>query len=249
MYIIYLFLFLLGIVFGSFLNVCIIRYQNKESITRGRSHCMTCRHQLGPLDMVPLFSWIFLRGKCRYCKAPISPRYPIVEALTGLAFMLIFYKYQFTIYTPVYIVASLFLIVAAFIDIDIMIIPDRTHVALIICALIITYFHPENINSQLIGAICVSLPLLAVAYITKGIGYGDVKLMFSAGLLFGYKAIIFIFVVGAILGSIYGIYQMRVKKIDGKSEMSLGPHLILAIYIYIAIGNQLINWYLGSFFS
>lgn len=245
---IYIYLFIIGIVLGSFLNVCIIRYQNKESIVKGRSHCMNCNHQLGPLDLIPLFSWIFLRGKCKYCKFPISKRYPIVEALTGFIFILIFYKFQFTIYTPVYIFASLFLIVAAFIDIDIMIIPDRTHFILVICAFIIAYYYPENISSMLIGSICVSIPLFVVAYITKGIGYGDVKLMLSAGLLFGYQAIIFIFITGSILASLYGIYQLRFKEANGRSEMSLGPHLILGIYLYMLFGQTLINWYLSSFF-
>lgn len=247
MFIIYLAIFIIGIVFGSFLNVCIIRYQNKESIIKGRSHCMSCNHKLQPLDLIPLFSWIFLGGKCRYCKAPISKRYPIVEALTGLIFILIFYKYQFTIYTPVYMFASLFLIVAAFIDIDIMIIPDRTHIVLILCAFVIAYFYPDKIKSMLIGAVCVSVPLFIVAYITKGIGYGDVKLMFSAGLLFGYQAIIFIFIIGAVIASLFGIYQMRFKGAEGNSEMSLGPHLILGIYIYMLIGQPMINWYLSSF--
>jgi leader peptidase (prepilin peptidase)/N-methyltransferase len=129
-----------------------------------------------------------------------------------------------------------------------MIIPDKTHIILIIAAAIIAYYYPENISSMVIGSICVSIPLFIIAYITKGIGYGDVKLMFSAGLLFGYQAIIFIFVIGSIIASIYGIYQMRIKKANGKSEMSLGPHLILAIYLYISFGNNLISWYISSFF-
>jgi len=210
---------------------------------------MSCNHQLEPLDLIPIFSWLFLAGKCRYCKAKISFRYPLIEAITGLVFVFIFYKFQWTIYTPVYLLASCFLIVAAVIDIDIMIIPDRTHIILIICSFIIAYFFPENIFSMLIGSICISIPLFVIAYLTKGIGYGDVKLMFSAGLLFGYKAIIFIFVIGTILASIYAIYQMRIKKANGKSEMSLGPHLILAIYLYLGFGNNLINWYLTSFFN
>ena len=246
--IIYIFVFILGINLGSFLNVCIIRYQNHESIVFGRSHCMSCQHQLGPLDLIPLFSWLFLKGKCRYCQKPISARYPIVEALTGLIFVFIFNKFMFNYETIIYWTASLFLIVAAFVDLDTMIIPDRTHVVLIICAIILAIMYPENIQSMLIGSICISIPLFLIAYITKGIGYGDVKLMFSAGLMLGYQAIIFIFISGAILASIYAIYQMRFKKASGKAEMSLGPHLILAIYLYLAIGQPLINWYLGTFF-
>lgn len=248
MWLFYLYVFALGLIIGSFINVCALRYDTKEDAIHGRSHCPQCNHTLRYYDLIPLFSWIFLKGKCRYCKAKISIRYPLIELITAIVFVLIFNKFLISYQTIIYLIIATTLIYAALVDMQIMIIPDRTHIILVICAIILILFNNTTLFDKLIGALIVSIPLLIIAYITKGMGYGDVKLMASAGLILGVKGIILSIIIGSILGSIYGIIQMRTNDANSKTEMPLGPHLIIAIIFTMLYGNTIINWYIQTFF-
>jgi leader peptidase (prepilin peptidase)/N-methyltransferase len=118
-------IFLLGIMMGSFFNVCIYRIPLSMSVIRPSSHCESCSHALAPLDLIPIFSWVLLGRKCRYCKAPISIRYPMVEFLTGLLFLLLYLKFQLSFSFFIYLFFVSILVIIAFIDIDHRIIPDR----------------------------------------------------------------------------------------------------------------------------
>lgn len=248
MLIFYLYTFILGLVFGSFINVCALRYNSDTKATKGRSKCPNCDHTLAWYDLIPLFSYISTGGKCRYCHNKISSRYPIVELLFAVVYTLVFYVYGLTLTTLIYLVVVSVLLYAALVDLETMFIPDRTHVILILCGIALIIIDPSTLTSSLIGAVIVSIPLFILAYITKGMGYGDVKLMASAGLVIGYANIIFAMALGAIIGAIIGIYKMRVESASGKTEMALGPSLIAAIIIAILCGNQLITWYLTTFF-
>ena len=124
----YSFIFLIGICIGSFINVCIYRIPNNISVAKGRSFCPTCSHQLHALDLVPLFSYLLLGKKCRYCHTSISPRYFGVELLTGILFILVFYKYQFTLLTLLHFIFISLLIVIAYIDYDTMDIYEYNHI-------------------------------------------------------------------------------------------------------------------------
>lgn len=243
-----LFIFIFGLIIGSFLNVCIYRYQSGESIAKGRSHCQNCDHSLSWYELIPVFSWIFLGGKCKNCKQPISIRYPLVECLTGLLFVGVFLVYGFTFDTLIYFLFVSILVMAGFVDYDSMIIPDRTHVVCILCGVLLIVLHPDELTSKLIGAAIVSIPLFLIAYFTKGMGYGDVKLMASAGLVLGWPNILLAFLLGSVIASIYGIITSRINNTSLKSEMPFGPHLVISILICLFVGNQLINWYLTSFF-
>ena len=245
---IYLYVFVLGTVIGSFLNVCIIRYQNGEPIARGRSHCMSCHHQLAWYDLVPVFSWLFLKGRCRYCGKPISARYPLVEALTGILYVLVLNRFGFTWDTLIYFVLVSVCVYAGFVDYDSMIIPDRTHILFVICGVLLLLLHPGLMKDRLIGAAVVSLPMLAVAYFTKGMGYGDVKLLAAAGFVLGWKSILFVLALGSVLASIVALSQMKRKNLTGKSEMPLGPYLVIAIVFVLLYGDPIIQWYVTSFF-
>jgi leader peptidase (prepilin peptidase) / N-methyltransferase len=239
---------LLGLVIGSFLNVCIYRYQTKEPISRGRSHCPKCNHTLSWYELIPLFSWIGLRGKCKSCHQPISIQYPIVESITAICFLLIYLKFGITFDTLIYFIFASILIMAAVIDLQTMIIPDRTHIICILCGILLLILHPTQLLDKAIGAVIVCIPLLIIAYVTKGMGYGDVKLMGAAGFVLGWQNILFAMMLGSITASVIGIITTRIKKISLKTEMPLGPHLIFGILICLLYGNQLINWYLTSFF-
>lgn len=219
-YIIYIvFAFIFGSCIGSFLNVVIYRSQTGESVVHGNSHCTTCGERIKAIDLIPIFSWLFLRGKCRSCDDKISPRYMLVEALTGGLFAL-----AMSVYSPSYefyvgILLFSFLICLSFIDIDIMEIPYWTTISIAVLGIIniitqiVVYSQPTKavIFEALIGAICISLPFAVIA-LFGGIGGGDVQLMAASGLLLGFK-IIPAALIGIILGAIYGVYlKIRQKR-------------------------------------
>ncbi|MEG0076406.1 prepilin peptidase [Anaerorhabdus sp.] len=239
---------ILGLVIGSFLNVCILRYQSHEPISKGRSHCPKCNHTLSWYELIPLFSWIGLKGKCKHCHQPISIQYPIVESLTAICFLILYLKFGITLDTLIYFIFASVLIYAAVIDLQTMIIPDRTHILCLLCGVLLLILHPSQLADRLIGAVVVCIPLLIIAYLTKGMGYGDVKLMGAAGFVLGWQNILLAMMIASITASIVGIISTRMKKTSLKSEMPLGPHLIFAILFCLVYGQSLINWYLSSFF-
>lgn len=219
----FLIVFLFGITIGSFLNVLIYRIPLKLDFVKGRSFCPNCKHQLKAIDLVPIFSFMFLQGKCRYCKAKISPRYPLIEGLCGVLFVLNFYVIGFD--TPLMILRSVIacaltaaLIVVAMIDFDCMIIPNGMIVTLfIIAALSFCYTGLNGIASRIIGMFIVSLPLLLfAAFIPGSFGGGDVKLMAACGLLLGWKNTLLATFIGIILGGIAAL--IAVAKNKGKNE-------------------------------
>lgn len=256
---IYIYIFIVGIIIGSFLNVCIYRIPAKESIVKGSSHCMSCGHKLMWLDLFPLFSWLFLRGKCRYCGAKISKRYPIIESITGILFVLAFLKFPLfdkdLSFQPknllngvIYCAFFAVLVVVSMIDFDTKEIPDRFH--LIILALgIISFLTTSPISldawhSRLIGLGIVSLPLCLLSWLTDGIGEGDAKLTAVAGFLIGGKAIVFAFVVAAIIASIYGVvHKIRSKE----NEIPFGPFLSIGIVAGVMLAEPVVSWYFTLF--
>ena len=205
--------FILGTAIGSFLNVVIIRVPRKEPIsgTHNRSHCMSCGHQLGTLDLVPIFSYIFLGGKCRYCKSRISPRYWIVETLTAIAFTLSVVVLGLSLSLLISFVLIGALVVASGIDIDRMEIPYGCSIvvaALGVAATIMSVFTNDMPwYDHLIGAVAVSVPF-AVLAMFGAMGGGDVQLMAAAGLLLGWKNIIPAAAIGIILGAIGGMIEL-----------------------------------------
>ncbi|HPE15855.1 MAG TPA: prepilin peptidase, partial [Oscillospiraceae bacterium] len=181
--------FLYGLCIGSFLNVVIYRVPLELSVVKGRSRCPACGHTLGPFDLVPLFSFLFLGGKCRYCKAPISPRYPLVEAVTGALFALCALAWGLSWYAVVLCLYGSVLIAAAFIDREHGIIPDRLHVVILLLAAASWFAGPTvTLMDRLIGALGLGAAMLLVSLFTGGgIGGGDIKLLAASGLLLGWK--------------------------------------------------------------
>lgn len=245
---IYIIIFLFGIVIGSFLNVCIYRIPEKESIVVTRSHCMSCGYQLSWYDMVPVASWIILRGRCRKCKEPISPQYPIVEAVNGLLYVLIFLVNDLTPESIIYCLMASALLVLSVIDWRTYEIPFGINVFLFVLGLVHLALDYENRMSCVIGffAVSVFLELLLLISHGRAIGGGDVKLMAAAGLIIGWKAIILAFLIGCILGSVIHLIRMRVS--DAEHVLALGPYLSVGILIAALWGEQMISWYLGMFF-
>lgn len=250
--------FLFGLVIGSFLNVCIIRLPEGRSVVSGRSSCPGCGAALSPADLVPLFSYLFLRWKCRRCGMRISPLYPAVESLTGILFALLFAAFGLSWRLPVYMALIAVLIAVAFIDWRTMTIPDGLIIALLVVGavqLAVTVF-TGIFGSWLdyaIGFFAGGLPLLLlallIAYVFKkeAFGGGDIKLMAAAGLVVGWRLVITSYVLGIILGGIAGAVMLASGRKKRGDEMPFGPYLSVGIAASVFFGDALINWYLGMF--
>ena len=209
----YIVIFLYGIVIGSFLNVLIYRIPNKENIVTTRSHCMNCGYQLRWYDLVPLFSYLALGGRCRKCKAHISVQYPVIEALNGVLYLLVFWKYGMSVDSLVYCLLFSTLLALSVIDFRTYEIPVGFNLFILALGLIHGAFHYTQWLEFGIGFLCVSVFLLLLYYVTGGraIGGGDVKLMAVCGLLLGWKLIIFAFLLGCIIGSVIHLIRMKVS--------------------------------------
>lgn len=241
----YIIIFLFGIVIGSFVNVLIYRLPKNENIVVVNSHCMSCGHQLKWYDLVPLFSWIFLRGKCRYCKEKISVQYPLIEAVNGFGYVLIFLVCGLNLSSILYSICFSMLVAISVIDWRTYEIPVGLNITILTLGIIQCILDYRNWSSYLIGMVCVSGFLFLLFIITsgRGIGGGDIKLMFAAGLLLGWKNIILALMLGCIIGSIIHIILM---KVSNKGRMlAFGPYLSAGILLAMLFGDQLIGWYLN----
>ncbi len=255
--VIYIFVFLYGIVIGSFSNVLICRVPLKENIATTRSHCMTCGAKIKWYDLVPLFSYIFLRGKCRNCGQKISMQYPLVEFINGCGYVWIFATNGINLLSVLCCLMFTILIVVSVIDWRTYTIPQcfiNTIGVLGILRIIIDYAH---LLDYLIGfcaiiAIMVVIDKIAVFAMKDkvvdgmAIGDGDIKLMAVAGLFLGWKNVIFAYLLGNILGAIiHSLVVMLILKKD--HVLAFGPYLSAGIIIAMLYGERIINWYLSFF--
>ena len=247
-FLLYFFVFILGLCIGSFVNCATYRLEKKKKIT-GRSFCPSCKHTLSWRDLFPVFSFLLLRGKCRYCHKEISVQYPLVELATGILFMLLFVPQNITA-SIFYWIVSCFLIIIFIYDLKHYIIPDKVLFPAIIITLIYRLF--ENFTSLpnfLIAAIIASGFFLAIFLISQGrwMGFGDVKLAVLLGLLLGYPNIFVALFLAFFFGAIIGVILMVFEKKSLKSEIPFGPFLIVGTFVAMLYGNQIIQWYLNFF--
>ena len=247
MYIMNVVVFLYGIVVGSFLNVCILRIPEGKSIVTERSHCMTCGYQLKWYDMFPVFSYIFLKGRCRKCGEKISVQYPLIEAANGLLWLVSLWVYGLSI--DMILVSFLFsaLLVLSIIDFRTFEIPFGINVFIACLGLVRLIVHREIWYEYVIGFFAVSLLLLIIFLVSKGrgIGGGDVKLMAAAGLFLGWKYVILAFILGCAYGSVIHIIRMKVSG-EGK-VLAMGPYLSMGIFTALVCGENIIGWYVSMF--
>ncbi|MDE6606409.1 MAG: prepilin peptidase [Lachnospiraceae bacterium] len=241
--ILYIIIFLYGIVIGSFLNVCIYRLPEKENIVKIRSHCMNCGYQLNWYDLVPLFSYLFLGGKCRKCKQKISVQYPLIELLNGSLYCMVFAEYGLSVESLLYALLISALITLSVIDFRTYEIPVGINIFILALGLIRVITDYTDWLNYAVGFILVSGFLYIVYLVTKGrgIGGGDIKLMAVCGLLLGWKLILLSFVLGCIIGSV--IHMIRMKVSGQGHVLAFGPYLSIGVMISVFAGNQLIIWY------
>jgi leader peptidase (prepilin peptidase)/N-methyltransferase len=240
---VYILIFLFGIVIGSFLNVCIFRIPKHETVVTERSHCMSCGYQLSWYDMVPVFSWLFLRGRCRKCRQPISPQYPIIEVANGAAYVLVFAVNGFSLQSILFCFLMSALIVLAIIDWRTYEIPIGINIFILCLGILRVLLDYKNWMDYAAGFLCVSIFLYLLLVISKGraIGGGDVKLMASAGLLLGWKNIILAFLLGCIIGSVIHLLRMKISGAD--HVLAMGPYLAIGIAVAALWGDTMIAWY------
>ena len=243
----YLYIFVIGIVIGSFLNVVIYRVPKEVSFVKGRSFCPHCQAQIKGYHNVPVFSYLWLRGKCADCRQPIAIRYPLVELFTGLMAVLIFAVYGFSFQWLVVFSAAAILICITMIDFDTMIIPNGLVIALMAPALLSFFFFPQlGILSRVIGIFIISLPMLIlVLFIPDAFGGGDIKLMAVAGFMLGWGNTLLASFIGLLLGGAVAVVLLARKTED--KHMAFGPYLCIGIMTALLFGDRIIGWYFNLF--
>lgn len=262
------FMFILGAIVGSFLNVCIVRMPHEKSVVKPRSHCVHCKKQLLWYDNIPFVSYIFLKGRCRFCGGKISPRYFLVELVTAITFVAFYQYYGLTALLPAYLTMVCGFIVAIFVDFEHRIIPDEISVGGMIAGLLFSALVPElhNIsagpNTLFIWTHLKSLGLSALGVVVGGgsiyamgmlgdflfkkesMGGGDVKLMAMVGAFLGWKLAILTFFLAPFFGAVYGI----VEKIRTKdTAIAYGPFLVGGALISLFGGDAIIRWILSGY--
>ncbi len=247
-FILYIFIFLLGLVVGSFLNCVIYRLEKGKSFLKGRSFCPLCHRTLGFWDLIPLLSFLFLRGRCRYCKKKISFQYPLVELLVGIIFVLVF-RYFGLESLLFLLLVSCFLVIIFVFDLKHYIIPDRVIYPAILIAFfyrLLFYFRDWH---YLLSGLGAALFFLIIVLITrgKGMGIGDIKLALFMGFLLGYPNILIALFLAFLIGAIIGVALVLLKKKGMKSEVPFGPFLVLGTFLALFWGDIIINWYWNLF--
>ena len=262
-------IFIFGLAIGSFLNCVIYRLERVEkepssfkkelgSFVMGRSYCPHCQHLLSWQDLIPVFSFFILGGKCRYCGKRISWQYPLVELATGILFLLIFIYFNNFLVTGYWLPVTIFwLLVTSFLiiifvyDFKHYIIPDKVIYPAIVIAFIYNLItgYRLPVTGYLLAAFAAAGFFLFIVLISRGkwMGVGDIKLAFLIGLLLGWPNTLLALFLAFLIGAIIGLGLIILKKKTIKSELPFGPFLILGIYIAFFWGKEIINWYFGLF--
>ena len=250
-----IYIFVIGMIFGSFFNVCIFRIPEKQSVSNPPSHCPNCNTRLKARDLVPVFSYLLAGRKCRYCKKEISIRYALVELLTGLLFLLVYNKHSMDIQTIQYLVLTSLLIIITFIDMDHYIIPDGLLILGSVFVVIFNFvFKVITIRESLLGALVCGGGVLVIVYLIEFIvkkevmGGGDIKLFAMLGLFLGVKNSLLVALISVYVGAIFGIISVVYSKMKNKEFNSMipyGPFISMATLIVILYGQDIMNWYIN----
>ena len=252
---VYAIVFLFGIAIGSFLNVVIIRLPRHESLIKRSSHCMTCGAKIRARDLIPVFSWIALKGKCHNCGEKISPRYPIVETLNGLLYVLTFFVLDINAKAIITCVLMSLLVVVAFMDWDTMEIDQIILGIILLLAVPLAIFTDDvSLKSRIIGAFAISVPFFIIGEVSRpiirkrfgedfrAIELGDTLPMVSAGAVLGTRAVIVSALIGIISAAIGGVI---IKSVTSESKFAFGPFLSIGIAVSALWGNDIAQWYLN----
>jgi len=247
------YLFILGLFLGSFFNVLSDRLPQEQSIL-GRSHCDFCKKNLTVLDLIPVYSFLSLKGRCRYCHKKLSYFYPLVEILTGCLFVIAWITTPIVIPTAVNLLAARIITIGLFsvlltifmADVKYHLIPDSLQFVFLVLALCYHLVQAASwlmLGSFIVSGILVMLPILILYLITRGrgMGFGDVKLAFVIGFLLGTIPGWIALYIGFIAGSVVGVALLITKKKKLKSQIAFGPFLIIGIVLSVFYQTEIIR--------
>ena len=247
------FVILFGLSVGSFLNVCIHRLPRKESILHPRSRCPHCKKILMLHDLLPVLSYLLTLGRCRYCGELVSYRYPVVEILTSIVFVLLYLRFSLSLDFMLYMILFSLLIVATFSDIETEIIPDSVSILGGIPALLI--FASKGIPAYpLLGMLCGSgimwllFKSASIIYKKEAMGEGDVKLAMMIGAYLGWQGTVVSIFISFISGAFIGLFLIGINKKKFGQHIPFGPFLALGAAVAVFFGKLLWDWYLGMLF-
>ena len=242
---------LFGLLIGSFLNVVAIRTLKQESIAFPPSHCVHCNHRLGVLDLVPVISYLALRGKCRYCRKGISSIYPIGETLTALAYGILAYHFEVQQeLIPALVFASILVVIIVTDLLEMLILNRVIYTGMIILAAIRLFIHPLPLWNYALAFIVGGGAILLISLIgtlilrKESMGGGDLKLFALVGLVLGIKLVILSIFIASLLGSLYGLYLIIRGRYERGKYIPFGPFIAAGSFIAYIWGNQIIQWYL-----
>lgn len=246
---------ILGLAVGSFLNVCIDRLPRSESILNPPSHCQSCHHRLAATDLIPVFSYLRLHGRCRYCQAAIPRRLLWVELATGGLFAFLYARYGLSAELGIMAFYVCLFTIIFVIDMEQGLILNKIVYPAMVVALLFALFIQQPwmgpwpavqvANAAMGGAIGFVIFLLIAVISRGGMGWGDVKLAAVIGLATGFPLILVAVLMAAILGGAVAIALLAVKKKGRKDTIPFGPFLSLAALITLLWGSNILNWYLG----
>ena len=247
----YLAFIIFGSLWGSFANVCIYRLPENKNVITGRSSCPNCKNKIPWYDNIPLLSFILLMGKCRLCKKPIDLQYFIVELISAISFVSIYYFFGLTLVALLLLILSIFFIIIFFIDLKHFIIPNELTFPLMIIGFIKSFdpnlnqtIFPNYINSLIGGLFGYSIIWLIIFIYKKirnkeGMGLGDAKLLAVVGFWFGWVSIPFVIFISSAVALILVIPSILNKSRKMSSEIPFGPYIIIGCILYVSFSNQI----------
>ncbi|HEY5560728.1 MAG TPA: prepilin peptidase [Clostridiaceae bacterium] len=242
------FVFIYGLLIGSFLNVCIYRIPREESIAFPPSHCMNCNNKIKAYDLIPVFSYLFLKGKCRHCGEKISIRYPIIELVNALLYLAVYIEYGFSFTFIKYVVFISLIVVIGMIDLDttdVYLKTTLTGIILGVTFIIIGYFFNLSILDFVLGGILSGGTIALIIILTKGMGWGDFEICLLSGLFLGFKGSICMLLISFVSGGVIGVVLILLGKKSRKDYIPFGPFIALGSIITVLFGQYLISWYIG----
>ena len=247
----YFLVLIIGLCIGSFLNVCIYRIPKEESIVFPASHCTSCGHELKFYELIPVFSYIFLRGRCIKCKSKISIKYPLIEVLNGLLYLLLFIKYGLSFNFIFYCLLVSLLIVISIIDLESKYVYSSTTIVGVLLAIIYiiigAYLGEVKILNNLLGGLIGYGIIFLIIILTGGMGEGDADIAGICGLFVGIKGVLVALFLAIILGGIFASIVLILKIKDRKSEIAFGPYIAIGTLIWLLIGQKILTLYVSFF--
>lgn len=243
----YVLICIFGLVIGSFLNVCIYRIPMEKSIAFPPSHCTKCNHNLNPLDLIPVISYMFIKGKCRYCGEKISIRYPLIELFNEILYLLVYFKFGLTIFTVKYCILVSILIVIGMIDYDTQFVFTSTTIfggiAGVLFIILQYILYKSNILDLALGGLAGAIVIGLIVFLTRGMGEGDIEIAAVCGLFLGIKGILLGLFLAIILGGIIGIIVLALKLKKAKEKIAFGPFIVIGCLISMFYGSEILKLY------